>query len=141
MVVKRKQKRKDFVLDFLKKVSEVRSNIFENKVKISPREQTGILLYLNAAVISLVIGTLNFILVINTPLTEKIKILPLLWIILGFASIFAIDWYLGKRDISSVKVLFIITLFHFLTASAYLFSGILSFIGVYFIFESKFTDK
>jgi len=111
---KTKTIKKDFVLDFLKKVSNIKSNLFEDKV---------------------------FILVINTPLTEKIKILPLLWIILGFASIFAVDWYLGKRDINGIKVLFIITLFHFLTASAYMFSGLLAFIGTYFIFESKFKEN
>ena len=110
----------------------------KKKIHQYVKEEVGVLLYLTASILNIVIGGLNFIFSLHLPILPKFKVLCVIWIILGFIGIYLIDYYLSKRDIYSLKLLFYLTLFNFMSASTYFFSALMSFIGLYFIFEDRF---
>ncbi len=128
-------------LSLLKRIMEIRLNIFHKKPKVDIKEQTGILLYLTGSILSIVVGALSFIYTFNIPLIDKTRIIPIIWIILGFLGIYASDYHLSKRNEASLRILFYLTLLNLMSASAYFFSAIMCFVGTYFIFEDMYSKK
>ncbi len=121
------------------KYNRVIGKIFhlEKRDNIKVKEEMGILLYLSASIFSIVVGSLSWIMFVSVPFWERIKVISLIWILLGFIGIYTADYYLDKRDENALKVLFYVTLLNLISASSFFISALMSFVGVYFIYEGK----
>lgn len=120
--------------------NNIKSFLFDDMNYISPLEETGLLLYINGIVLTIVFSLIFFFVsLINLyqiTLPIKLKVLPLIWVIIAMLNVLFVEKYVRTRKEQDIKLLFLGTLFMLLTAAGFLLPGILMLIGTYFVYEA-----